>query len=62
MPILEVEFDVYCSCGNLLSKQTEVDQPRDKTGFPQIIVEPCERCLDKANEDGYNAGRIDNYA
>ena len=47
MPVLE--FEVWCSCGEGLCNQTT-----DRKGG--IIVEPCEKCLDKAKDEGYDDG------
>ena len=47
MPV--IEFEVWCSCGNgLCNKSTEV-----RGG---ISVEPCEKCLGVAREDGRQEG------
>ena len=47
MPSLE--FEVWCSCGNGLCNQT-----RDRKGG--IEVEPCEKCLEVAREEGRDEG------
>ena len=47
MPSLE--FEVWCSCGNGLCNHT-----RDRKGG--IEVEPCEKCLEKAREEGKEEG------
>lgn len=44
-----IEFEVWCSCGNGLCNQT-----KEKKGG--IIVEPCEKCLDRAHRDGHEEG------
>ena len=49
MPLIEIEFEVWCSCGNGLCNQT-----RDRKGG--IEVEPCEKCLEKAREEGKEEG------
>lgn len=54
MPEISVEFSAYCSwygqgmCGNV-----EVD--RDSRGV-KIIIEPCERCIGDAKEEGRAEG------
>jgi len=58
MPILEVEFDVYCSCGNPLCNQTEIVESKYKKGLSQVVIEPCERCLEKARDEGYDEGKL----
>jgi len=47
MPSLE--FEVWCSCGNGLCNQTK----GVKGG---IEVEPCEKCLEAAKEEGRDEG------
>lgn len=55
MPTLELEFEVYCSCGNgLCGNSTE-----GANGHSQYItVEPCEKCKDVS----YDEGIYDGYA
>ncbi len=48
---VEIEFEVWCSCGNGLCNQTS--DHRTKKG---IIVEPCELCLKKSRDEGYDEG------
>lgn len=45
----EFAFEVYCSCGNGLCGQTVV---RQRGGYVSVIVEPCEKCMAQAKEDG----------
>ena len=56
MPILEVEFEVYCSCGSHLCNQSETRSSRTR-GTPQIIVAPCEKCLEVARDEGIDEGK-----
>ena len=44
-----IEFEVWCSCGNGLCNQTK----EVKGG---IQVEPCEKCLESAREEGREEG------
>ena len=57
MPLIETEIEVYCSCGNGLCGQSKVANNRRGQA---ITVEPCQKCLDAAKEegakDGYNEG------
>ena len=48
----EIDFSVYCSCGNGLCRQTTVNGTN-------IEVEPCERCLKEARDGGYDKGYDD---
>ena len=53
MPTLELEFEVYCSCGNGLCTNSR----EGKNGHSQYItVEPCEKCMDRAEDKGYEKG------
>jgi len=47
VPDIELEFEVFCSCGNGLCSVTRVSYRR---GEPQVVVEPCPKCLEKAGE------------
>jgi len=53
MPSFEVEFEVFCSCGEGLCGQSVGSLDR---GGPRVTVEPCEKCKDRAYEDGYDSG------
>jgi hypothetical protein len=63
MPEMMIDFDVYCSCGEGLCNQTTVSQ--DYRGNISIKVEPCERCLARARNEGedvgYNRGYDEGY-
>ena len=49
-----VEFEVWCSWGAGLCNQT-----KDVRGG--IQVEPCENCLEKARDEGYDKGHSEGY-
>ena len=55
MPALELEFEVYCSCGEGLCQQTTEGQTRGR-GMPFITVEPCEHCISEAHDKIYDKG------
>jgi len=56
MPILEVGFDIRCNvCGANLEANTAT------TGVI-VFVEPCEKCLAAAREEGYNDGYNEGYS
>jgi hypothetical protein len=61
MPMLELEFEVYCACGNGLCGQTK-EGNNNHSQF--ITVEPCEDCkslsYDDGKIDGYNECEQDN--
>jgi hypothetical protein len=60
MPLLniDVEFEVFCSCGNGLCNQTTVEY---KHGGQRVIIEPCDKCLQNAMDEGYAEGESDGY-
>ena len=48
MPSFEVEFEVYCgTCGGGLCSQSTGRSSRSRH-YPQVVVEACENCIDKA--------------
>ena len=59
----ELSFEVWCSCGNGLCRQTTVTQGR---GSNRVEVEPCEICIKKAKEEGdtegYDRGYDEGYS
>ena len=57
MPEMSVEFEVFCSeCGQGLCNTTEVRVGPFHSSGPQIHVDPCDSCIDKAGQDGYEKG------
>jgi len=58
---VSLDFEVFCGgCGaGICSNCTEGNTPR--RGMPFITVNPCEKCLDRSNEEGYNKGYDDGY-
>lgn len=62
MPTIEVEFEVFCSCGAGLCNQATTNNTSQRC-CPGITVEPCQKCLDEAekkgHEDGYDSGYTD---
>lgn len=55
MAAIEVEFDVWCSCGSGLDRGVSVE-PGNSKRLAQVTIEPCENCLAKARDEGYNDG------
>ena len=60
MPVLELDFEVYCSCGEGLCNQTIEGRTRGR-GMLFITVSPCEKCLALAKEEGYEEGYSKGY-
>jgi len=58
MPTLNLEFEVFCSCGNgLCNNSTE-----GSNGHSQYItVEPCAECLASNYEEGHEKGHEEGY-
>jgi len=56
MPALQLEFEVFCAnCGaGLCNNCTEGTTRTRRMEF--IEIEPCEKCLSKAKDDGYDKG------
>lgn len=59
MPKFEVDFSVYCSCGNGLCGNTTT---HERNGQLWICVEPCEKCKQAAREEGRIAGMAETEA
>jgi len=55
MPEVNINVEVYCSCGEGLCNQTESKLTRTR-GEPCFIVDPCETCMEKAKNSGYDEG------
>lgn len=53
MPTIDLEIEVWCSCGEGLCNQSTGGSGRRG---PHITVEPCEKCLSRARNDGYDEG------
>ena len=54
MPEISFEIEVFCSCGHGLCGPSKGGIGR--RGIPYVTVEPCERCLTKAKDEGYDEG------
>jgi len=48
---VDVDFEVFCArCGAGLCNQSDTRASRNRK-YPQVTVEPCERCLENAAEE-----------
>ena len=56
----EVEFEVFCSCGNGICNNSVGRNSRTR-GIPQVVVEPCELCMERAKNDSYDKGHSEGY-
>lgn len=53
MPQINVEIEVYCSCGEGLCNSTSTKNTRLGEA---LVVEPCSSCIAHADEQGYDRG------
>ena len=56
MPEIKVEVEVWCDCGEGLCSQSSTASKG--TG---VVVEPCQKCLDAAKEEGHEEGYDKGY-
>ena len=55
--MVDVDFSVYCAkCGAGLCGNRSTDDKRMK-----MDVEPCDKCLENARDDGYSSGHDEGY-
>ena len=47
----EVEFEVFCACGNGMCDETDTRESRNRR-YPQAVVQPCPKCLQAARDEG----------
>lgn len=47
---VDVEFEVFCSCGNGMCGVTETRESRYRKQ-PQAVVEPCPKCMEEARKE-----------
>lgn len=61
MPTFELEFEVYCAkCGAGLCNQSDASSPSGYYNRTfKVMVQPCEKCLEEAKEEGYDNGYTD---
>jgi hypothetical protein len=52
MPELPLEFEVYCQCGAGMCRNCSEGRRTNGRGVPYITIEPCERCLEAARDEG----------
>lgn len=49
---IDLEFEVFCvGCGEGICGNAHTRESR-RRGMPQVIIEPCERCLEMARDEG----------
>ena len=53
----EIEFEVYCAkCGDGLCRNVNTRESRNRR-IPQIVIEPCQTCLENEFEKGKDSVR-----
>lgn len=56
MPSFSLEFEVFCgTCGEGLCNQSDT-RASLRRGTPQVTVEACGKCLQKARDEAWNEG------
>jgi len=62
---VEVEFQVWCSCGEGLCFQSQgLDEGKNKIVYgvntygPGVIVEPCPKCMERAKAGKFRPRKI----
>lgn len=49
---IEIDFEVFCGgCGAGICNNADT-RASHRRGMPQVVVEPCERCLEIARNEG----------
>ncbi len=51
----ECKFEVFYTCGEGLCGQSG-GRNSYQHGTPQVIIEPCQKCIGRVREEGYNVG------
>mgnify|MGYP001610083998 CR=1 FL=1 len=60
MPEINVNVEVYCTCGEGLCNQTESRRTHRRAELC-FVVAPCEKCLGRANAEGHSEGYNEGY-
>ena len=55
MPEIGIEIEIYCTCGEGLCNQSSAGKTKGREQ-PYFEVGPCELCLKKERELGYEDG------
>jgi len=58
MPTIEAVFEIWCAvCGDGLCNNVNAEHPGyHPSASNPLIIDPCEKCLDAAREEGYQKG------
>ena len=60
MPEIEVNIELYCTCGEGLCRHSKATTTRTRNE-PMFEIAPCAKCLDSAREEGYDEGHDAGY-
>lgn len=53
----DIEFEVWCSqCGAGICGNADVRRGRGYGGTQRVYIQPCERCIENASDEGYDLG------
>ena len=73
MPSIELEFEVFCACGNPINykwvdgkllpvcENTDSRESRNKR-MNQLVIQPCKKCLENRGVQEYDDGWKDGYS
>jgi hypothetical protein len=56
----EENIDCYCECGEPICDLVTV-KDTDRGRSPRFIIQPCEKCIKAAKEEGYDEGYDKGY-
>lgn len=60
MPEISVEIELYCAkCGEGICANGTATKKRRQECF---VIEPCEKCLERAESSGFDKGHEKGYA
>lgn len=59
MPTFDFSFEVFCGrCGAALCNNATTRLSKGR-GEPQLVIEPCEKCLESEYIDAYKKGVLE---
>lgn len=58
---VDIDFEVFCArCGAGLCNQSDTRSSHNRN-YPQVTVEPCDKCIETAKDEGYDKGYEKGY-
>jgi hypothetical protein len=59
MPEISVDIEIYCAkCGAGICNSVQSQRKHNKEVF---VVEPCDKCMETARDEGYEEGETHGY-